>query len=167
MLVIEPDPSRRRRLKALFEGRLREPAQIVPSAEEAVRKIESQLPDLVLTSSFLSPDGVRTLTAHLTSRPDASHVPVLITPQLADAPSAAPPSSRFAWRRRSHGGSTVCQPATFLQQLGEYVELARAARAAHELITPASIDVEPADLRLVQKPSRAIDAALISRAADR
>jgi len=167
MLVIEPDPSRRRRLKALFDTRLREPAQIVPSAEEAVRRIECRLPDLVLTSSFLSPEGVRTLTAHLTSRPDASHVPVLITPQLEDAQPAAPSSRRFTWLRRSHGGPGLCPPDAFLQQLGEYVELARAARAAHALIPPASIKVEPTDLHLVQKPSHVIDAPSMARSSDR
>lgn len=171
VLVIEPDPGRRRRLKALFESRLHEPAQIVSSAEEAVRAIDRRLPDLVLTSSFLSPDGVRTLTSHLANRPETSHVPVLITPQLED-PLAAPPSpSRFAWRRRSHDDHGLCQPDALLQQLGEYFEIARSARAARDLITPVSIDGGPPDLHLVQNSSHVITprtgTALVSNPSER
>src|SRR5690242_18434200 len=120
VLAVEPDPYRRRRLKAVLDTRLRDAAHIVASAEEAIRALESELPDLVLTSSFLNPAAVRTLTAHLKSRPDASHVTVLITPQLADAQSAAAPSPRFGWLRRPHSLSEPCEAPAFLQQLDEY-----------------------------------------------
>jgi CheY-like chemotaxis protein len=152
VLAVEPDPYRGRRLKAVLDTRLGQAAHIVASAEEAIRALERELPDLVLTSSFLSPAAVRTLTAHLRSRPDASHVPVLITPQLADAQSAAAPSPRFGWLRRPHSLSEPCEPPAFLQQLDEYFQQARAARAARDLVVPVSRVVDAAEMPIVEHP---------------
>ena len=152
VLAVEPDPYRRRRLKAVLDTRLRDAAHIVASAEEAIRALESELPDLVLTSSFLNPAAVRTLTAHLKSRPDASHVTVLITPQLADAQSAAAPSPRFGWLRRPHSLSEPCEAPAFLQQLDEYFQQARAAREARDLVVPRSRIVDATEMPMAEQP---------------
>jgi len=152
VLAVEPDPYRRRRLKAVLDTRLRDAAHIVASAEEAIRALESELPDLVLTSSFLNPAAVRTLTAHLKSRPDASHVTVLITPQLADAQSAAAPSPRFGWLRRPHSLSEPCEAPAFLQQLDEYFQQARAAREARDLVVPRSRIVDATEMAMAEQP---------------
>jgi len=152
VLAVEQDPYRRRRLKAVLDTRLRDAAHIVASAEEAIRALESELPDLVLTSSFLNPAAVRTLTAHLKSRPDASHVTVLITPQLADAQSAAAPSPRFGWLRRPHSLSEPCEAPAFLQQLDEYFQQARAAREARDLVVPRSRIVDATEMAMAEQP---------------
>jgi len=152
VLAVEPDPYRRRRLKAVLDTRLRDAAHIVASAEEAIRALESELPDLVLTSSFLNPAAVRALTAHLKSRPDASHVTVLITPQLADAQSAAAPSPRFGWLRRPHSLSEPCEAPAFLQQLDEYFQQARAAREARDLVVPRSRIVDATEMPMAEQP---------------
>lgn len=177
VLAVEPDPTHRRRLKAALATRFREPAQIVATADEAITAIERQLPDLVLTSSFLSEDGVRTLTAYFKARPDTSHVPIVITPQLEGTQSASPPPSRFAWLRRSHNVSVLCQADAFLEQIGEYLEQARTVRAVREaerdVITATSFDLKPAEMHLVQKPFHTItlragsSAATVTRVSER
>ena len=136
----------------MLDTRLQEAAHIVASAEEAIRALETGLPDLVLTSSFLTPAAVRTLTAHLRSRTDASHVPVLITPQLAEDQSAAAPSPLFGWLRRPHTLSEPCEPPAFLQQLDEYFQQARAAREARDLVVPVSVDLDAREMSIVQPP---------------
>ncbi len=164
VLAVEPDPYRRRRLKAVLETRVRD-ARIVASAEEAIPALESELPDLVLTSSFLSPAAVRTLTAHLKARTDAGHVPVLITPQLADVEAATAPSlsARFGWLRRPHSLSEPCEAPAFLQQLDEYVQQARTAREARDLVLPVSPAVDAREMQIVPQPDTI---ALRARGAD-
>ncbi|HEX6464036.1 MAG TPA: hypothetical protein VFZ98_06280, partial [Vicinamibacterales bacterium] len=154
MPAIEPDPTHRRQLKAALERRFREPAQIVASANAAIRIIEQQLPDLVLTSSFLRPAEVETLTAHLKARPDSSHVPVLITPHLADVQHAPSSSFRFPWRgRRCDAPPDSSQADAFLQQLEDYLDQSHAARTAPKLIAPISNDADRPGIRLMQAAS--------------
>ena len=162
VLAIEPDPSLRRRLKAVLETGFRESAPVVESAAAAIRAIERQLPDLVLTSSLLGPAEVETLTAHLKARPGAAHVPVLITPHLEGAQAAPSSSRRFLWRRRrSMPLANPCDPDTFLQQLDEYLDHSREVRAAlgrvvPVIIEPVSSGFERSETRLVQSRSHVL-----------
>lgn len=157
VLAVEPDPLIRSRLEAVLRSRLRQPAQITATAEDAIRAIERQLPDLVLTSSLLRPAEVDMLTDHLSARDDTSHIPILITPHLAGAQQAPASGARHLWRtRRSSEVAGSSDTDAFLRQLDDYFAQADAAREAHEAAALSSISLERPALRLVHAPTTAL-----------
>src|SRR5262245_39756052 len=80
VLMIEPDAKRAVVLQNALRPRLGADLVIVKGIEEALRSIARQIPDLVLTSTFLAPADEATLTAHLKEIPAAAHVQVVNAP---------------------------------------------------------------------------------------
>src|SRR5437667_3825427 len=96
ILAIEPDRHQASQLTAVVRGRLRAELVLADSAERALAALGDRVPDLVVTSAFLSPkdetalaDWLRALDA------TAAHVQTLTIPVL-DAP-----------RPRAHAGRGV------------------------------------------------------------
>src|SRR5262245_21233745 len=90
VLMIEPDTKRAVVLRNALRPRLDADLVIVHGIEEALRSIAKQIPDLVLTSTFLAPEDEATLTAHLKQIPDAAHVQVVNAPYFLDVNGEAP-----------------------------------------------------------------------------
>jgi len=128
ILVIEPDPARARSLKDVLDAYISGPIDFVPSADAALHAIDQHVPDVVLTSTFLSPSDEVRLTDHLKALPAASHVQVIITPHFIDA-NEAPKANGNVFSFRRNRGSDVrptCDHATLIRQIGEYLQQARA-----------------------------------------
>lgn len=128
ILVIEPDPARARSLKDVLDAHISGPIDFVPSADAALHAIDQHVPDVVLTSTFLSPSDEVRLTDHLKALPAASHVQVIITPHFIDADEAPRAHGNVFSFRRSRGSDVrpACDHATLIRQIGEYLQQARA-----------------------------------------
>ena len=126
ILAIEPDAARARSLRDVLEAHVTGQVQIVTSTDAAVRAIDQHIPDVVLTSTFLTPSEEVRLTDHLKALPAASHVQVIITPHFIDA-EEAPKTHVFGLRRnRSDRVRPACDHGTLIRQIGEYLQQARA-----------------------------------------
>ena len=128
ILAIEPDPMRSRNLRELLEAHVDGRVEVVASTEGAIRCIGRQLPDVMLTSSFLPPSDEAALTEHLKSLPAAAHVQVIITPHFIDSEETARPSRSPMFGLRGRRPSQVrpaCDPATFIRQIEDYIQQAR------------------------------------------
>ncbi len=128
ILVIEPDPARARSLKDVLDAHVTGPIEFVPSADAALHAIDQHVPDVVLTSTFLSPSDEVRLTDHLKALPAASHVQVIITPHFIDADEAPRGNGNvFTFRRnRANDVRPTCDHATLIRQIGDYLQQARA-----------------------------------------
>jgi CheY-like chemotaxis protein len=159
ILAIEPDAIRAAMLRQLMPSDMCE-LTVVKSAEAAVESIAGQIPDLVLTSTFLPPSDEAALTTHLRNMPAASHLQVITVPHFIDSNDASDrgPSkvlSFLTWR--SGLARPACKPDTVREQIETYLEQARANRLmfAGRQVVPVvfdktvTLDKQP-DTRLVR-----------------
>ena len=139
VLMIEPDARRAVVLQNVLRPRLEAELVIVKGIQEALPAIARQIPDLVLTSTFLAPADEATLTEHLKKIPDAAHVQVVNAPYFLDlngeSPDDPPPSRvmKFLGRR----AATIrprCDVETFQKQIEEYLERAVSIRSERNLL---------------------------------
>lgn len=131
ILAIEPDRERARQLQDLLRDHVCADFAIVKSSDEAVRSLSEQVPDLVLTSTFLPPPEEAALTACLKRLPAAAHLQMITIPHFIDSDDASsrePSRVVSFFKRRSALGRLVCDPRTVADQLEEYLEQARAER---------------------------------------
>jgi CheY-like chemotaxis protein len=80
ILAIEPDPDRTVILQRLVSEKLKAEVVVASSANDAISALSERQPDLILTSTLLSPNDDQRLTAHLRSVPALDHLPVLTIP---------------------------------------------------------------------------------------
>lgn len=104
ILAIEPNHERGAMLERLLREHLDAAVVLATSTEAALAAMSEDPPDLVLTSSLLSPNEEQLLAAHLRSLPGLRHLPVLTIPPVVgpDEPSPAGVSgllSRLLGRR--------------------------------------------------------------------
>jgi hypothetical protein len=155
VLAIEPDHSRARTLKDLLASHIDGVVEIVASVDGALRSIGKQIPDVVLTSAFLTPADSAKLTDQLKSLSGASHVQVIITPHFIDSEdsSRSTGSRVFNLRKaRVRRDRPACDPGTLVSQIDEYLEQARAqAHLAINQELQAVLSAAPA-LALTPKP---------------
>ncbi len=165
ILAIEPDSARGRSLRNVLRAHINAHVEIVPSMESAIQSIGRQVPDVVLTSTFLSPADETALTAHLKSLPAAAHVQVIITPHFIDGAETPRAAGSYMFGRRKPRTSDVrpsCDPETFVRQIEDYIRQARAhAELATEEELREALGVAPSlpheftqDVRLVRAQPR-------------
>jgi CheY-like chemotaxis protein len=134
ILAIEPDPQSGAVLSRVLDQRVRADVVIVGDIDAALKSIAEQVPDLILTSTFLPPAALARLIDELGRRDEAAHTQIITTPHFLDAPDEPPGDEserilRFP-RQRSGAGRFNCDPAILRTQVGQYLEQARALRMA-------------------------------------
>ena len=82
ILAIEPDPDRVVILQRLVSDKLQADVVVATSTDEAISSLSNNQPDLILTSSLLSPSEGDQLAAHLRQVPALDYLPVLTIPPL-------------------------------------------------------------------------------------
>ena len=121
ILVIEPDAERAEILRDMLGPHIDVDLRIVARAEDAIRSITDQIPDLVMTSTFLPPAEEAVLSAHLRQMPGASHVQILNVPYFIDADasrSESPRSNVLGFlRRRAAMNRPRCDLSTLREQI--------------------------------------------------
>ena len=132
ILVIEPDSSRAATLRDILrqhECNL----EIVESVPAALRSLAAQIPDLLLTSTFLPPVEEALLNAHLRAEPGAAHLQIVTVPYFIDS-EGAPRSGTTNLnvldfrQRRAALIRPRCDVRTLREQIEEYLSQARTIR---------------------------------------
>ena len=106
ILAIEPDRRQASHLSDLGRGLADAELILAATADEAMKTLETRIPDLILTSTLLSPADEHTLMDRLRKLDSAgAHVQTLVIPLLADPqeePQQAGLLSRLRWRKPWH-----------------------------------------------------------------
>jgi len=159
ILAIEPDHRQATQLKAAVRRRLRADLVLADTAEAALAALGDRVPDLVLTSAFLSPRDENALAERLRALDTAAaHVQTLTIPVL-DAPREPANVARgmlsvlMRDRVNTQAAPDGCDPAVFADQCAAYLE-----RAANERINPIAA-VEDAIIEEVAVDPPAIEVA--------
>lgn len=132
ILAIEPDASRAAALRRALRQDL--DVRIAPSCEHAIWSIREEVPDLVMTSTFLQPSEVVALGEHVRQSPGASHLQIIDVPYFIDSTddgeAEARPRSvlRFLRGRRSHIRPR-CDQTTLRDTVEQYLAQAMARRS--------------------------------------
>jgi hypothetical protein len=98
ILAIEPDPERSARLQQLVSEHFTAEVVLTTSTGDALVTLADVAPDVILTSSLLSPGDDDRLTAHLRAAPDLDHLPVLTIPPLPEH-KESPVKPQSLWSR--------------------------------------------------------------------
>ena len=135
ILAIEPDPRTGAVLHRILNKRvLRADLKVVRTLDAALGSITKQVPDLILTSTFLPPADLARLIEELGRRDDATHTQIISTPHALEEPEGRfyDESGRILRfpRQRTAGGAFYCDPLVLRHQIDEYLEQARALRVA-------------------------------------
>ena len=161
ILAIEPDKRQSTQLASLVKGLQAELVQR-PTAADALGALQGRVPDLVLTTSLLSPRDDMALAAHLRELGSAAaHVQTVTIPLLGSAAPKRAKGGMLAALRREKPQAPMtdgCDPDIFAEQVRQYLATAQehkasaATRAADDVLTSAgpdpaafeSAEVEPA-----------------------
>ena len=135
ILAVEPDPRTGAVLHRILDKRVRRAdLKVVRTIDAALESIAVQVPDLVLTSTFLPPADLARLIEELGRRDAASHTRIISMPHAIEEPEGpfCDESGRVLRfpRQRTGGGPFYCDPAILRHQVEEYLEQARALRIA-------------------------------------
>ena len=133
ILAIEPDPQCGAVLDRVLDKRVCGDVVIVGDIDAALTSIAEQVPDLILTSTFLPPAALARLIDELRRLPDATHTQVITTPHFLDAPHREPSrdeSERVLRFPRQRTGRFHDDQALLRTQVAQYLEQARLLRAA-------------------------------------
>ena len=133
VLLIEPDAARAVILQTVLRPRLDADLVVVKGTEEALRSMATETPDLVLTSTFLTPADEATLTARLKELPGAAHVQVVNAPYFLDVNDASGNDSTGSKVMRFLGLRSApiqqrCDVEMFQKQIEDYLEQAAVIR---------------------------------------
>jgi hypothetical protein len=133
ILFIEPDVSRATALRDILRQHDDIDVEIVESVPAALRSLDVQIPDLLLTSTFLPPGDEAALTAHLNQVPAARHLQTINVPYFIDVDEASRSETSSAkvltfLRRRSASVRPRCDVRTLRDQIEEYLSNARMLR---------------------------------------
>lgn len=132
ILVIEPDSSRAATLRDILRQHDSD-LEIVESVAAALRSLAAEIPDLLLTSTFLPPVDEALLNAHLRAEPAAAHLQTVTVPYFIDSESA-PRSWTTNFnvldfrQRRAALIRPRCDVRTLREQIEEYLSQARTIR---------------------------------------
>jgi hypothetical protein len=150
VLAIEPDIRQASTVKRIVRGLPGVDLVLVDSKEAAVEAMARQLPDLILTTTLLSPRHEADLRDCLYSREDAGHVQIVTIPLLAPpAPAKSTKRGVLGVLKRKPKSTPVvgCDPDVFGGEILGYLEQAREAKAEIELRREAVRRAEEARLR--------------------
>jgi CheY-like chemotaxis protein len=139
ILAIEPDPDDRAALERALCSQVRAELLFVASVEEALAKVASFIPDLILTSTFLPPADEEKLTTHLKECPETSHTRVITLPQVADPgdriqqnPARVGAAVLLRFARRREVQVRLCNPQVLREHVESYLEQAQSLRLGAE-----------------------------------
>ena len=133
ILFIEPDSRRAAALGAILRENPGTEVDVVPDVAAALQSLDAQVPDLLLTSTFLPPVDEATLTAYVNRLPAARHLQTITVPYFIDdeANSSVESSNGNVLtflRRRQPSIRPRCDVRTLRELVGKYLAQARSAR---------------------------------------
>jgi CheY-like chemotaxis protein len=156
ILAIEPNPERGTQLRRLVREAVHADVTVVPSTKAALTALSSHAPDLILTSSLMSPQDDRDLVTHLRETPALRHLPVLTMPAVAEAPAPKKRGLLARLRRKQPAITPTYDFGAVAARIEEAIMQSKTALAAAEHETPAAVAVPTAtEPEIVDGPSEA------------
>jgi CheY-like chemotaxis protein len=133
ILAIEPDPDDRAALERALRSEVRAEILIVPTVDEAVARIATFVPDLILTSTFLPPAEEERLTTHLRQYPATSHTQVITLPRVVEPGDRIQNSTRagavvLRFGRRREAQVRLSNPKVVRDHVESYLAQAHSLR---------------------------------------
>jgi hypothetical protein len=176
VLAIEPDPRQAAILRRVVREQVRADLVLVDSTEAGIDSLRQHVPDLILTTTLLSPRDEGLIVQCLRGLEHASHLQTLAIPLLSAAPKKRRKSRvtdilrRDLLKKRSEPAHDPgCDPAVFADEIRSY--LARAADRKAELAsrrkapasagrpaTPERIDAVPGSAESPRADSEMLEA---------
>jgi CheY-like chemotaxis protein len=156
ILAIEPDSRQASLLSDLARGLADAEFALTTSAREALEAFDTRVPDLILTSTLLSPADEAMLTERLRDLDSAgAHVQTLVIPVLAEPqPEPQPQGGLLSrlWRKPKGSSPDGCDPAVFAGQISEYLNRAHVLRRAFTSLPPSTLEKEKRPARPDPEP---------------
>lgn len=156
ILAIESDAEQIAILRRLVGDALRADVIAVASTDDAIRTLGVSLPDVIVTSSLLSPVEGQRLAEHLKRDPTLDYMPVLTLPPLVES------SEKEATRRPSLVSRFIRRPQHVWPVYDTHAVTARIKEALEQSRTDAELygDVwRPARLLLLAEPTPQVELA--------
>jgi CheY-like chemotaxis protein len=128
VLVVEPDFERARVLARMLRPSISFRLEIVTNADEALRSMASELPELVMTSTLLSPADVAAITGYVRQVAPRCRLPVVDLPfAISDKVviATAPESKVFGLgmlRRRTVAVRPMCDVTSLREHIEQYLQ---------------------------------------------
>lgn len=163
ILFIEPDLRRATELRDILRQHDDIDVEIVESVPAALQALAVQIPDLLLTSTFLPPGDEAVLIAHVNQVPGARHLQAITVPYFIDAEERTGSDAANArvltfLRRRPVSVRPRCDVRTLLAQIEEYLAQARMVRLEAGRQEPVDAlyarDDGPAERQRIHEASR-------------
>jgi hypothetical protein len=164
ILAIDPDKRQSSQLASLVKAQLQ--AELVQrgTAAEALAALDGRVPDLVLTTSLISPREDAVLATYLRELGSAAaHVQTVTIPLLGSAAPKRAKGVLAALRREKPQPAMTdgCAPDVFAEQIRQYLATAEEQKAAEPVaafVEPPAFETEP-EADVFVEPSVAADAA--------
>jgi CheY-like chemotaxis protein len=161
ILAIEPDAERSVILRRLVKESLNIDVVLAGSADEAIAKLAESEPDLILTSSLLSPREDDHVATHLRLSPTLDHLPVLTIPALVEERTQAQKRGLISrllpkFRRRQHTWPTYDFNA-IAARIEDALEQSKSDAKEHEPERPARLMLLEANRTLLLEAGRQSD----------
>jgi hypothetical protein len=150
ILAIEPSPERGTLLRRLLRNAVRADVTVVPSTKAALTALSAHAPDLILTSSLITPQDDRDLVAHLRATPALRHLPALTMPPVSEPSAPKKPGLLARLRRKRPTVSPAYDFRAIATRIEEAIMQSRTALAAAEQEPPAAVITAP---EVVDSPS--------------
>jgi CheY-like chemotaxis protein len=131
ILAIEPDPNRTVILQRLVSEKLKAEVVVASSADDAISALSERQPDLILTSTLLSPNDDQQLTAHLRSVPALDHLPVLTIPPFVETDVTQDDDLIFDFFRRHQRAKPAYDVSAVTSRIREAIEQSRVDAARY------------------------------------
>jgi CheY-like chemotaxis protein len=128
VLVVEPDLERARVLARMLRPSISFRLEIVTNADEALRSMANELPELVMTSTLLSPADVAAITGYVRQVAPGCRLPVVDLPfAISDKVviATAPESKVFGLgmlRRRTVAVRPMCDVTSLREHIEQYLQ---------------------------------------------
>ena len=141
ILAIEPDVESAAALERTLRSYVRAELLVVQCVDDALDSLSTRTPDLILTSTFLSPADEMRLSEHLRRTSEASHTQVITLPQFVETAEDPGPQTKAAGPagtlvrqllRKSQALAPRCDAKLLAGQIDEYLEQAAALRVGAE-----------------------------------
>jgi len=147
ILAIEPSPERGLLLRRLVREAVRAEVTVVTSTQQAIAATDTRPPDLILTSSLITPNDERDLVTHLRQTPALRHLPVLMMPAVVEETPEPEPQGLFSRLRRRRTAPLMPSYdfSAIATRIEEAISQSAIAKAANEGEVPVMIDPPPAE----------------------